>query len=66
MDKDVQKELGYFEKRMDMLKKKGTIPEDLLELIDFIYKRQLNSFALLNDILDKEVDFPSPEDVLRG
>jgi FdhE protein len=66
MDKDVQKELGYFEKRMDMLKKKGTIPEDLLELIDFIYKRQLNSFALLNDILDKDVDFPSPEDVLRG
>ena len=23
MDKDVQKELGYFEKRMDMLKKRG-------------------------------------------
>ncbi|WP_457572330.1 formate dehydrogenase accessory protein FdhE [Desulfovulcanus sp.] len=66
MDKDVQRELGRFEKRMDMLKKKGTIPEDLLRLVSFIYKRQLNFFALLNDVLDKEVDFPSSEDVVRG
>jgi len=66
MDKDVQRELGRFEKRMGMLKKKGTVPADLLKLIDFIYKKQLNSFALLKDVLDKGLDFPQTEDVVKG
>ena len=69
MDKDVQQELAYFEKRMDMLKKKQNIPEAMLSLIGFTYKRQLNSLVSLaevGDSLGKEVDSSSLDDVLRG
>ena len=69
MDNDVQQELAYFEKRMDMLKKKQNIPEAMLSLIGFTYKRQLNSLVSLaevGDSLGKEVDSSSLDDVLRG